>query len=44
MCLACDAPVESSEFVIKGIGADEKPVQFHVRCLYFWHSEAARAA
>ena len=44
MCLACDTPVESSEFVVKGIGADEKVVQFHVRCLYYWHSEVARAA
>jgi hypothetical protein len=43
MCLACDTPVDSSEFVMKGIG-DEKAVQFHVRCLYYWHSEVARAS
>ena len=43
MCLACDTPVESSEFVMKGAGADETAVQFHVRCLYYWHSEVARA-
>ena len=43
MCLACDTPVESGEFVMEGIGADEKEVQFHVRCLYYWHSEVARA-
>jgi hypothetical protein len=44
MCLACDTPVKSNEFVVKGIGANEKAVQFHVRCLYYWHSEVARAA
>ena len=44
MCLACDTPVQSGEFVMEGIGGDWEEVHFHVRCFYLWHSEAARAA
>jgi hypothetical protein len=42
MCLACDTPVENGEFVMEGIGANDKAVQFHVCGFYYWHSEAAR--
>jgi hypothetical protein len=39
VCGACDRIIEKNQFVMEGIGAAMKAVQFHVRCFYYWDAE-----
>ena len=39
MCVACEGIIEKNQFVMEGIGAGLKAIQFHVRCFYYWDAE-----
>jgi hypothetical protein len=38
-CVACDLVIGKNQFVMEGVGAAMKAVQFHVECFYLWDSE-----
>ena len=38
MCDACDEVIAKTQFVMEGVGAEHKAVQFHVLCFQLWDS------
>ena len=38
ICDACDEVITKAQFVMEGVGAEHKAVQFHVLCFQLWDS------
>ena len=38
ICEACNEVITKAQFVIDGVGAEHKSVQFHVLCFQLWDS------